>query len=366
MLICFICKTDIRSIKELLSHFKHAHGLAGRYGTFRCGQRQCLRSFNDKYTLARHIEREHEDDVENSNDRQIEMSVSKPLEESSSSGCAYMDCSAAEEAQEDVSVDFENEDMDLENLAAEFICKCKHMSTSLSVVNDIVFSCGVLVENIVSKLEARVIDTFSKVGLAADGIEVRQLIDEISMLKKPFKKMDTAHMQNKYWKDRGFLVEPKEYTVGVRQSYHTDKSTGMSVPRMELATGQFISVEEMLKCYLRNEDYAKMATENKEHEGDGDGVMKSYCDGKKWKREKEDKIINLRFYGDDIEPANPLGSHKTLYKIGCIYYQCESLPSWLLSKTENTLLALCYYAYDVKDFGWQKVLAPLLHDLKHL
>jgi len=50
----------------------------------------------------------------------------------------------------------------------------------------------------------------------------------------------------------------------------------------------------------------------------------------------------------------------------CIYYQCEALPNWLLSKTENTLLALCYYAEDVKDFGWQKVLAPLLRDLKHL
>lgn len=181
--------------------------------------------------------------------------------------------------------------------------------------------------------------------------------------KKTFKKMDTAYMQNKYFKERGLLVEPKEYTIGVRQSYHTDKRMGMNAPRIEVSTGQFISIREMLQAYLKNEDYAKMATDSKEHDG---SVLKSYFDGKKWQRERTDNTINLRFYGDDIEPANPIGSHKTLYKIGCIYYQCESLPNWLLSKTENTLLALCYYAEDVKDFGWEKVLAPLLRELKHL
>jgi len=313
MLICYICKTDICTVKGLFAHFKKTHGITGRFGTFRCAQRQCSRSFNDKYVLSRHFDREHPDDVANRQDTPVEVSTSKSFEESCSSGYADVELASAEEEMGDCP---DEDDVDLESLAAEFICKCKQMSTSLSVVNDIVLSCTVLVETVVSKLQTKVLRALSKVGIQADSSEVIQLVHEFDQHKKPFKKMDTAYMQNKYWKDRGLLVEPKEYTVGVRNVYHTDKRTGMNVPRMELSTGQYISIQEMLQSYLKNEDYAKMATSNKQDDGD---VLKSYCDGKKWQRERKDNVINLRFYGDDIEPANPIGSHKTLYKIYYLY-----------------------------------------------
>jgi len=34
MLICYILKTEISLVKGLFSHFKNAHGIAGRFGTF--------------------------------------------------------------------------------------------------------------------------------------------------------------------------------------------------------------------------------------------------------------------------------------------------------------------------------------------
>lgn len=51
-------------------------------------------------------------------------------------------------------------------------------------------------------------------------------------------------------------------------------------------------------------------------------------DGPFWKAHPlyGEAVILIRLYGDDFEPASPLGSHKTLYKIGTIYYQFENLP----------------------------------------
>src|SRR6218665_1540627 len=68
-------------------------------------------------------------------------------------------------------------------------------------------------------------------------------------------------------------------------------------------------------------------------------------------------------YGDDFEPGNPLGPHKAIYKIGCIYYQFESLPSAVLSSTLNMFLALCYHTDDVKLFSWSAVYEPLVKEL---
>jgi len=69
--------------------------------------------------------------------------------------------------------------------------------------------------------------------------------------------------------------------------------------------------------------------------------------------------LRICLYGDEFEPANPLGSRKSAYKIGCIYYQVENLPSHLSRKTDSTFLALCHHSGNVKEFGWEAVLKPL-------
>ena len=44
-------------------------------------------------------------------------------------------------------------------------------------------------------------------------------------------------------------------------------------------------------------------------------LLTSFCDGIQWKEHELQglNIILLRLYGDDVEPKDPLGSHKTLY-----------------------------------------------------
>ncbi len=77
-------------------------------------------------------------------------------------------------------------------------------------------------------------------------------------------------------------------------------------------------------------------------------------------------VIILRLYGDDVEPAYALGARKTVYKVGCIYFTLEHLDNIELSELENYLLCVAYYTEDVKSFGWESVLKPLVDELTDL
>lgn len=368
MLICHSCSFECKSLKDLFRHLKQKHGLHGRYGGFECGQHKCNRKYHDKYALTRHLKSDHPGDIESDcADSSKHLNTALDCAASATSTLGEMDyeCSGHNDDTDAASGDLhDGSDCldDLEQMAAEFICRCKSTSVSLTAVNDMVSSCSLFVESVVDSLQKQVTSVLKQ--SVATNFNINMLDDVFSKYRQPFKSVDTAYKQNKYWKERGCLIEPKEYTIGYHQSFKVDKNTGMSVPETVQVTGQYIPLREMLQAYLKDNNKAVIATS---HPSKNEDCLCNYLDGQKWQDyQDKDNVVLLRFYGDDFEPANPLGSRKSLYKIGTIYYQCEGFPTEMLTKTENSLMALCYYADDVKEFGWKQVLKPFLDELRSL
>ena len=52
--------------------------------------------------------------------------------------------------------------------------------------------------------------------------------------------------------------------------------------------------------------------------------------------------------------------------MGLVYFQFEQLPVALQSKLENIYLLLCYHTEDIKVFGWEAILEPLVNELLEL
>jgi len=129
---------------------------------------------------------------------------------------------------------------------------------------------------------------------------------------------------------------------------------------------EYVSIEKTILALHAHGDVVKHAVAFKPETSACS--YKNFFDGSHWSQHSlhDESVLALRLYGDDFEPANPLGSRKTAYKIGCIYYQFENLPSHMLSKTDSMFLALCYHSGDVKEFGWAAVLRPLLIELQLL
>lgn len=273
MLVCHECHYECKSVKGLFRHFKQVHALLGRYGVFKCGQMHCGRTFNDKCSLTRHIKNNHGCDIESDDNNEADKFGIKSAS-SGSNGCNDRVNEAME--HEDIMINSEISDADLEELAAEFICKCKRASASLTAVNEIVTSCSMFIESVVGGLQRSVM-TALKCSLGSSFNE-SQLDSVFAKYRQPFKAVDTLYKQNKYWRDKGCLVEPVEYTIGTRQVYKTDKQTGMVVPMIENVTGQYIPVKEMLQAYLGNGNKALLALPSPEP---NQQCLYNYFDGNK-------------------------------------------------------------------------------------
>ena len=73
--------------------------------------------------------------------------------------------------------------------------------------------------------------------------------------------------------------------------------------------------------------------------------------------------ISLILYADDFEICNPLGTSRKKHKVTAFYWVLANVPSELRSQLTSINLALLCKANDVKKFGYETVLEPLLKDL---
>ena len=134
MFICFICHLGEQSVKELFIQFKKKHALVGCHGTYLCGQSSCGRSLHDKHTLSKHVFNEHKSDC---GDSECVVRIDARAE---CQNVATEDVEMENEVFSDAGI-AGDQDIDLsdtETLAAEFICRCKHASASLTVVNEMI------------------------------------------------------------------------------------------------------------------------------------------------------------------------------------------------------------------------------------
>lgn len=73
--------------------------------------------------------------------------------------------------------------------------------------------------------------------------------------------------------------------------------------------------------------------------------------------------VLLNLYIDDFEICNPLGTSRKKHKICAIYWTISNLPPACHSSLTSIYLALLCKSEDVKTYGYEKILEPLLSDL---
>lgn len=71
------------------------------------------------------------------------------------------------------------------------------------------------------------------------------------------------------------------------------------------------------------------------------------------------------FY-DDFETANPLGSKRGIYKLGGIYFTIRNFSPKFNSSLTNIHLCALFHSQDIKTYGFDAILKPLVQDLKAL
>ncbi len=71
------------------------------------------------------------------------------------------------------------------------------------------------------------------------------------------------------------------------------------------------------------------------------------------------------FY-DDFETTNPLGSKKGIHKLCGIYFTLRNFTPQFNSSLTNIHLCALFHAQDIKTYGFDAILEPIVNDIKVL
>ncbi|XP_061568422.1 uncharacterized protein LOC133422444 [Cololabis saira] len=132
-------------------------------------------------------------------------------------------------------------------------------------------------------------------------------------------------------------------------------------------TAVHVSVLEMIQKIFNHTDVLDKMKETKVAQN---GHYKSHQDGSYFKENpflsSDELKIPLILYIDDLEIANPLGTSQKIHKICSVYWMLADLPSKYRSALHVIQLAAVCKVADIKTFGFEKALGPLLRDLRTL
>jgi hypothetical protein len=181
---------------------------------------------------------------------------------------------------------------------------------------------------------------------------VAELQSIFQVCGEPFQGLETERLRTAEFVKEG-LVLPECYVIGMRSEVLPDGSRKL-VP----AQAEYVSIIDSLLGYAEGHSGGTRC------EGTD---LRSYIDGDIFKNDdyfhNNSDALRLVLYNDDIETANALGSRSGVHKLTMFYIYVQGSNS---SKLSSIHLVIAAYASDLKQFGYDAVLKPLIADLKKL
>lgn len=171
----------------------------------------------------------------------------------------------------------------------------------------------------------------------------------------------TAFRRRKFYKETFAVVEPVEYILDAR-----GRRTFQYIPVLQ-SLQQILSKEHIFDQVVDNKVDQEISVTSCRSYGHH---FKSFKDGLFYTQDgfwsQEELRISLTLYIDDFEVCNPLGTSRKKHKLCGVYWILSNLPPGSNSALSSIYLAILCKSDDIKKFGFEKVLEPLLHDLRVL
>lgn len=185
-------------------------------------------------------------------------------------------------------------------------------------------------------------------------------------IKSPFLHLNSRAKQNKFIESQVTFVQPKEIKLGIREE--NVLSDNVYIKKFVKESFQYAPIIETLQVIL-NDPVMHEEILNRKVNDDPDKI-KSFFDGDLYKEHplfnEFPDTIALQLYLDDVEVCNPLGPNRKIHKICPFYFSILNLPPYMNSKLKSIHTVLLPTVIDIENYGYEKILEPLLTDLKKL
>lgn len=250
------------------------------------------------------------------------------------------------------------------DMCSSVIAQVQASGVPASTVQCLVGSMEELVNDIHAHAKEAVVECLSS---DASRETLEKVEDCFDQLENPFSCLNTESKRMRHFEKKWKIVEPVEHILGVRFDIRRDKTTGTY--RQVPVNDKFMYVPIMgsLSSMFRNSELCNCFQKAKPHQ---DGFYKDINDGVYFRNHslfsQQEHALQIQLYYDDFETANPLGSKKGVHKLGCIYFILRNLPPKLNSVLMNIHLVALFHSEDLKKYGFDPILKPLVDDLKIL
>ena len=322
----------------------------------RCGEAGCSLVFCTYFGYQRHLSRAHKDGGDSDSVSDVEFGPA-----------TNVGASVSQQLNVDPPATVTHIPMDntkILDMCSSVIAQLQASGVPESTVQCLVGSMEELVDDIHAHAKETVVESLSS---EASGETLEKVQDCFGQLENPFSSLNTESKRKKHLEEKWKIVEPVEYILGVRFDTRRDRTTGTY--RQVPVNDKFMYVPIMgsLSSMFRNSELCNSFQKTKPHQ---EGFYRDVNDGSYFRNHilfsQQEHALQIQLYYDDFETANPLGSKKGIHKLGCIYFILRNLSPKLNSVLMNIHLVALFHSEDLKKYGFDPILKPLLNDLTML
>jgi len=215
-------------------------------------------------------------------------------------------------------------------------------------------------------IDAQVSRLVKKCQIPETDVDVQQLRDTLEICRNPFEEFRSCSEVDKYYESQEGFLKATEYFLGYRwdlQLTARNNYEQVMVPN----TCHIVSIKDILTMIARNPEVRHYLTLDRSR---SDGIIADFCDGELYKEldifAYDGITFQVMLYADEFETVNPLGSKTGNQKLVAIYMTVRNLPPEFNSCFSNIHLVALVHSNDVKTYGYNKILEPVVNELREL
>ncbi|XP_064625579.1 uncharacterized protein LOC135486591 [Lineus longissimus] len=368
--MCFVCSKNIKGdFHSLFFHLRTIHAItyAGNY--FVCAQNGCQRTFQSVWPYKRHLIK-HVLEQDSNNDTFINDVPGEVFDYNSENEDMM-------HSGDDVEIDGVNDftgqsrhaELDVMSIASSFISKLKAKANlPLSTLNTVIECTSEMFSEIIEALKEKTKKVVEDLGNGMrNDDDLADLMNDFEESRRPFTGLETGWLQNKYFLNLGTFIPPVSVPLGVAFNPQPDPHSGVVLQRQKRDTFEYVPIRDLLLEVLDADLLdAIRQYKTREHEP---GILEDFKDGSYYKSNPalcDPETINILLYFDELETTNPFSPKAGTHKLGLFYFTLKDVHSVHQSSLKNMFLLAVALSKDIKHYGFNAILNPIVDDLKVL
>jgi hypothetical protein len=362
VLECYVCHALSSTVDNLLFHLRKIHGIHFCGMDVKCGQNSCPRTFTSFSAVKRHLQTAHSELSEDS----LCDNLCGPVRDHENNNLCEDEPTIDDETNEYAN----NESWEeyIKNALVGFVCT---LSSKTNMTMSNVFF---VVENVkelltfivkfccasVEKLSMSSLDDVSRVN-------IQTVINSLTPIPSYFDEFNSDYRLTKTLKEKGLFIAPECKVLGTRDDTQSFPD-GLTVASTAEDTFQYVPLGQLLATIMDHMNGFKTSSNQPIEEEVG--VISEFRHTSTYSEHpvfsKYPDALQIHLFVDAFETANELGSHTAVHKLEGLYLMIRNFPKAVQSKLESIFLVSLWYAADAKKYGYNKLLEPVVSELKQL